>query len=108
MKFHVANCPAMFKGVGVDLDYVRPGICIYGLPPGELTDRPFVVIGTRSSVIYVIFFLESLSLLPKSVLGRCLLLYTEIDCWCFIRAVLHMETNRHYQIFSMITYLCTP
>ena len=35
IKRHVANCNAILRGFGTDLDFVRPGNCIFGLPPGE-------------------------------------------------------------------------
>ena len=35
MKLHVANSGAIVNGVGTDLDYVRPGISMYGQPPGR-------------------------------------------------------------------------
>ena len=34
MKVHVANSGAIINKIGVDLDYVRPGISMYGQPPG--------------------------------------------------------------------------
>lgn len=33
LKFHVSNSGAIVNGVGTDLDYVRPGISMYGQPP---------------------------------------------------------------------------
>ncbi|KAK2163436.1 hypothetical protein LSH36_79g02037 [Paralvinella palmiformis] len=33
IKRHVANCNAILRGFGTDLDFVRPGNCIFGLPP---------------------------------------------------------------------------
>ncbi|KAL5018241.1 hypothetical protein ScPMuIL_003963 [Solemya velum] len=33
MKVHVANSAAILNGYGTDLDYVRPGIVMYGEPP---------------------------------------------------------------------------
>ena len=35
VKFHIANSAAVVNGIGTDLDYVRPGICMYGQPPGN-------------------------------------------------------------------------
>ena len=34
MKLHVSNSGAIINGVGTDLDFVRPGISMYGQPPG--------------------------------------------------------------------------
>ena len=34
VKVHVANSGAIINKIGVDLDYVRPGIAMYGQPPG--------------------------------------------------------------------------
>ncbi|XP_050393951.2 alanine racemase [Patella vulgata] len=33
IKLHAANSAAIIQGYGTDLDFVRPGICMYGLPP---------------------------------------------------------------------------
>ncbi|XP_045213701.2 alanine racemase-like [Mercenaria mercenaria] len=33
IKLHVANSGAILNNIGVDLDYVRPGISMYGQPP---------------------------------------------------------------------------
>ena len=38
MLFHLANSGAILTGVSTDLDMVRPGICAYGLPPGDELD----------------------------------------------------------------------
>ena len=35
VKFHIANSAGVVNGIGTDLDYVRPGICMYGQPPGN-------------------------------------------------------------------------
>ncbi len=37
MLFHVSNSGAIITDVGTDLDMVRPGISMYGLPPGSTT-----------------------------------------------------------------------
>lgn len=34
IKLHVANSAGTLQGYGVDLDFIRPGIALYGLPPG--------------------------------------------------------------------------
>ena len=35
LKLHVANTGAVLNDFGTDLDFIRPGISIYGLPPGD-------------------------------------------------------------------------
>ena len=35
VKLHVANSGAVLNGVGTDFDFIRPGISLYGLPPGN-------------------------------------------------------------------------
>ena len=35
IKRHIANSNAISRGFGTDLDLVRPGSSMYGLPPGE-------------------------------------------------------------------------
>lgn len=35
MLFHVANSGGILTGVGTELDMMRPGIALYGLPPGK-------------------------------------------------------------------------
>ena len=37
LKFHAANSGAILHGLATDLDFVRPGIAVYGLPPGQHT-----------------------------------------------------------------------
>lgn len=34
IKLHAANSAGALLGYGTDLDFVRPGIAMYGLPPG--------------------------------------------------------------------------
>ena len=34
IKLHAANSAGTLMGFGTDLDFVRPGIAMYGLPPG--------------------------------------------------------------------------
>lgn len=34
IKLHAANSAGTLLGYGTDLDFVRPGIAMYGLPPG--------------------------------------------------------------------------
>ena len=36
MKFHTSGSGATLRGYGTELDFIRPGISIYGLPPGLL------------------------------------------------------------------------
>lgn len=35
IKLHAANSAGTLLGYGTDLDFVRPGIAMYGLPPGQ-------------------------------------------------------------------------
>ena len=39
LRFHAANSGAILHGLATDLDFVRPGIAMYGLPPGDATQR---------------------------------------------------------------------
>lgn len=39
IKVHAANSAAIIQGFAVDLDFVRPGIGIYGLAPGKYALR---------------------------------------------------------------------
>lgn len=39
LLFHAANTGAILHGLGTDLDFVRPGIGLYGLPPGDANMR---------------------------------------------------------------------
>ena len=103
MKFHVANCPAMFKGVGVDLDYVRPGICIYGLPPGELIDCPYVVTGTRSAIIYVMLFFITLLLLHAMDTKLTETIHSDLFIYLFIYFMIYcIYVNIGAMIMGMI------
>lgn len=34
IKLHVSNTPALFHGIGNELDYIRMGISLFGQPPG--------------------------------------------------------------------------
>lgn len=34
IKLHAANSAGTLLGYGTDLDFIRPGIAMYGLPPG--------------------------------------------------------------------------
>ncbi|KAI0240012.1 Alanine racemase, partial [Lamellibrachia satsuma] len=38
ISLHVANSGAILNGVGTDLDFIRPGIAMYGFPPGRVAD----------------------------------------------------------------------
>ena len=35
IQLHVSNTPALFHGLGTDLDYIRMGISLFGQPPGN-------------------------------------------------------------------------
>nr|KAG5698967.1 hypothetical protein BaRGS_033480 [Batillaria attramentaria] len=35
VKVQAANSEAVIRGIGNDLDFVRPGICLFGLPPAK-------------------------------------------------------------------------
>ncbi len=37
---HAANSAAILAGIGTDLDFVRPGIALYGLPPDQALESP--------------------------------------------------------------------
>jgi len=37
---HAANSAAVLAGVATDLDFVRPGIALYGLPPDQSLESP--------------------------------------------------------------------
>jgi alanine racemase len=39
LRFHAANTGAVLHGLATDLDFVRPGIGLYGLPPGDANMR---------------------------------------------------------------------
>ena len=42
ISLHVANSGAILNGIGTDLDFVRPGIAMYGLPPGKYLYQVFI------------------------------------------------------------------
>ena len=46
MSLHVANSAATIRGIGTNLDYIRPGIALYGLPP-DTADKPFLDFGLK-------------------------------------------------------------
>lgn len=39
LLFHAANSGAVLHGIATDLDFIRPGIALYGLPPGDATQK---------------------------------------------------------------------
>ncbi|XP_067672682.1 alanine racemase-like [Haliotis asinina] len=43
VKVHVANSAAIIRGFGTQLDFIRPGICMYGLPPDPSQDTAELV-----------------------------------------------------------------
>lgn len=43
VKVHAANSAAVIKGYATDLDFVRPGIAMYGLAPGNIAFHLHVV-----------------------------------------------------------------
>ncbi|XP_046584684.1 alanine racemase-like [Haliotis rubra] len=43
VKVHVANSAAIIRGLGTQLDFIRPGICMYGLPPDPSTETAELV-----------------------------------------------------------------
>ncbi|XP_071108026.1 alanine racemase-like [Haliotis cracherodii] len=43
VKVHVANSAAIIRGFGTQLDFIRPGICMYGLPPDASTETAELV-----------------------------------------------------------------
>ena len=51
IKRHASNSGAILRCYGTDLDYIRPGISMYGLPPGECL-KYYNHVVTHSSIIY--------------------------------------------------------
>ncbi len=53
-RLHIANSAAMLRGLGADLDWVRPGIALYGAgPPGLAPAGLRPVMAMKSSVVQV-------------------------------------------------------
>lgn len=44
IKLHAANSAGTLLGFGTDLDFVRPGIAMYGLPPGVYYIFPVLIV----------------------------------------------------------------
>ncbi|CAL1527405.1 unnamed protein product [Lymnaea stagnalis] len=55
VKVHVANSAAIIRGFGTHLDFVRPGIAIYGLPPDSSLQSACIVksLGLKPALTWV-------------------------------------------------------
>ncbi|XP_070188268.1 alanine racemase-like isoform X2 [Littorina saxatilis] len=55
IKLHAANSAAIIRGVATDLDFIRPGICLYGLAPDSTKKTAQIIedFGLRPALCWV-------------------------------------------------------
>ncbi|ESP03763.1 hypothetical protein LOTGIDRAFT_230095 [Lottia gigantea] len=71
VKLHASNSAGIIQGFGIELDFIRPGIAIYGLPtdPSEETVNKFQSIGLKPALSWLAKPSLVKKLPPGSVVG---------------------------------------
>ena len=99
LRFHAANSGAILHGLATDLDFVRPGIAVYGLPPGESTSSYTL----QSVPLQCTFFVcklahsESLSVYESNLFGGSTFLY--LDCKSVWSLIVWCKLNMYVYYF---------